>query len=278
MQKSIDNLVAAYNSTVPRAGKRKFFIPAYAHLFSSLRNQECTFIEFGVKDGGSLLFWREFLGSKARIIGVDLNPACRRFSDHGFEIFIFDQGDPCQQREFFKKIGSFDALLDDGGHQSFQQIVTLTESIPYANKDGSIIVVEDTHTSFLKDFKCSNDRTFLNYSKDLTDILAIRSRAEFGDRFFKTDAKSIEELFKDVWSISFYNGIVALHVNSSLALSDYELNEGPLLINEEPDFRYVGKSEASVVWPNVFGEQIIKIKGGKGIIAKLREKIFQLVR
>jgi hypothetical protein len=73
--------------------------------------------------------WREWLGPKARIIGVDLNPECLRLKEMGFEIHIGDQGDPDFLRSFFASIGDFDALLDDGGHHSFQQEITVTEAL-----------------------------------------------------------------------------------------------------------------------------------------------------
>ena len=46
-------------------------------------------------------------------------------------------------------MGKIDILLDDGGHKNIQQITTFMESIRYIKKGGKIIV-EDTHTSFMK--------------------------------------------------------------------------------------------------------------------------------
>ena len=37
-------------------------------------NKKIVFVEVGVADGGSLHMWRSYLGKKARIIGIDLNP------------------------------------------------------------------------------------------------------------------------------------------------------------------------------------------------------------
>jgi hypothetical protein len=95
--------------------------------------------------------WREWLGPKARIIGIDLNPDAKKWSESGFEIYIGDQGDPNFWRETLPKIGKIDAFLDDGGHESFQQIVTIQELINHVHNN-SVLVVEDTFTSFMNDF------------------------------------------------------------------------------------------------------------------------------
>ena len=55
--------------------------------------------------------WKNWLGDKARIIGIDLNPEALKWKDHGFEIFIGDQGDPNFWNEFFRTVGMFGALL-----------------------------------------------------------------------------------------------------------------------------------------------------------------------
>jgi len=218
------------------------------------------------------------LGRKARIIGVDLNPACKRFSDFGFEIFIFDQGDPLLHQQFYKSIGTFDALLDDGGHQSFQQIVTLAEALPNANPSGAIIAIEDTQANLFKDFRGAGSNTFLNYSKASTDILAIRSKIEYKGRFIKTNAKRIEELLKDVWSISFYNGLVGFYINRKLARSEFSLKTEDNAISEGADFRYEGRNEASVLWPDIHRETIVRVKGGQTIGQSTIEKIRKLLR
>ena len=51
------------------------------------RNKEIIFVEIGVKRGGSLLMWRDWLGPKARIIGIDLDPNAKKLEEYGFEIY-----------------------------------------------------------------------------------------------------------------------------------------------------------------------------------------------
>ena len=51
---------------------------------------------------------------------------------------------------FLEKIGKIDVLIDDGSHTNLQQVTTLMESIKYI-KSGGMIVIEDTHTSYMRD-------------------------------------------------------------------------------------------------------------------------------
>ena len=53
-----------------------------------------------------------------------------------------------------------DILLDDGGHIDYQQAVTLFENIDNINDDG-LIVIEDTHSSYMKEFGNPNKFSLL---------------------------------------------------------------------------------------------------------------------
>ena len=53
--------------------KWKKYFPVYKNLFEKYRNKKITFVEIGVLDGGSLEIWKDYFGSKARIIGIDNN-------------------------------------------------------------------------------------------------------------------------------------------------------------------------------------------------------------
>jgi len=174
--------------------------------------------------------WRGWLGPKARIIGIDLNPECAKWRDSGFEIFIGDQGDSAFMRQTLDSIGEFDALLDDGGHQSFQQIVTLQEAIQGYNRP-CVIAVEDTATSYMRDFANHGSRSVLNYAKASTDLLVGRSFGMAPDRYPPTHNEEAVDFFKSVFSI-------------------------------EPDFRYRGRSSAVVSWSSLLSSETVSVEGG----------------
>ena len=113
---------------------------------------------------GHYLCGEIFFGKKARIIGVEFNPAAKKWEKDGFEIFIGSQSDEKFWDNFFKKIGSVDIILDDGGHTNEQQIVTAHKGIPFI-KDGGLLIVEDTHTSYMTKFGNPSKYSFIEWSK-----------------------------------------------------------------------------------------------------------------
>ncbi|MBV8879491.1 MAG: hypothetical protein JO332_05995 [Planctomycetaceae bacterium] len=253
------DLIEKWKNSPQHTVKVTSYFPAYARLFAPLRGKPCVFIETGILDGGSLFMWRDWLGPQARIIGVDLNPEATKWRDSGFEIHIGDQGDPEFWRKTFAQIGEFDVLLDDGGHQSFQQIVTASEALRAAKK-ACLVVVEDTGTSFMKDFRAHGRNTFLQYAKETTDLLVGRLFPLSPDRFpSRFNAKSLEE-FKDVFSVQFFPGIVAFHVDPARCIPP------ELVRNREnttaSDFRYHGKNAARVQWPSLIKGGAVTVKGG----------------
>lgn len=258
---SLKDLLDSYTNSPEPSFKVSNYFQIYTSLFSHLRNEHCTFIETGILNGGSLFMWKKWLGKNARIIGIDLNPEAKKWENHGFEIYIGDQGDPVFWKSTFEKIGKFDALLDDGGHQSFQQIVTLTEAV-IAAKEKCIIAIEDTCTSFMKEFSKHQNNTFLEFAKDATDcLLAKTSHFSEGEFPKVTNSKSVG-LFENIYSVEFFSGIVAFKVDP-LSIKEPQLVWNQTPKKNQPDFRYFGKSSALVDWPNLFEIKSVLVEGGK---------------
>jgi hypothetical protein len=259
---ALKELIKCFQESPQPSFKVTNYFQIYTDLFAHLRNVSCTFIETGILNGGSLFMWRKWLGEEARIIGIDLNPAAKKWEKYGFEIYIGDQGDPAFWKIFFSEVNQFDALLDDGGHQSFQQIVTLSEAVKAA-KQKCVIAIEDTCTSFFKEFSGHHQHSFLEYAKDATDTLLAKTNDFFPGQFPKISNSKIADQFSFVYSVQFYSGLVAFRI-------DPDVQERPkLLWNHLPhnelaasDFRYNGTSSATIDWPNLFEEQKIVIKGG----------------
>ncbi len=259
----LDELKACYRSSPYPSYKVTSYFAVYAQLFAHLRGSDCTFIETGVLKGGSLFMWRRWLGDRARIIGIDLNPEAAKWRDHGFEIHIGDQGDRAFWRRTFEQIGPFDVLLDDGGHQSFQQIVTLTEAMR-ASQRPCIIAIEDTLTSFMRDFERHRQHAFLEFAKDATDTLTARHACIYPKDFPPIDNPDAIKRFAHVRSIEFFPSIVAFKLGAS------ELPPAQLCWNHKPpaeeqlqDYRHEGVSEAQVEWPDPFVRKVVALRGGK---------------
>jgi hypothetical protein len=258
----LNDLVAAWKTSPEPSGKVSSYFPVYVQLFQHLWRRPCVFIETGILDGGSLFMWRKWLGDQARIVGIDLNPGAVKWRNFGFDIYIGDQADPAFWRETLHEIGQFDAFLDDGGHQAFQQIVTLTETLRFA-KTQCVIAIEDTYSSFMVDFGFPSENSFIEYAKASTDCLIGRSFDLYRNRFPSTQNVKAIELFRNVLSVQFFEGIVCFHVNPTLiARSEVIRNR---TAKGAVDFRYEGKNQAEVEWPNVLVPERRVIKCGEDV-------------
>lgn len=113
-----------------------------------------TVVEIGVANGGSMQMWRQLLGPKARIIGIDLNPAINGLVAEGFEVLVADMGLDESWDQLSRLTGgsdSIDVLIDDGGHTNAQQIKALVKGLPLV-RPGGFLVIEDLRASFMKKF------------------------------------------------------------------------------------------------------------------------------
>jgi hypothetical protein len=191
---------AAYRNSPFSSRKHSSYFAVYDALFSPYRGKPITFVEIGVLGGGSLFMWREFFGPQARIIGIDLNPNARKWEKDGFEIFIGSQSSMDFWQDFRRTVGPVDILLDDGGHTFAQQITTV-EAMVDTLRDHGLLVVEDTHTSYMDGFG-SRRYSFMEYTKGLIDRINQRSSL--------LDTTRSENR---IWSVQCFESIVALHIN-----------------------------------------------------------------
>jgi hypothetical protein len=180
------------------------YFEIYENSLKKFINRDVKLVEVGIGNGGSLFMWKNFLGKKAKIIGVDLNPDAKKFEKYGFKIFIGDQSDPLFWNHFYKKIGRIDILVDDGGHTNLQQITTLMESIRYIKNNG-IIFIEDTHTSFMnyKGFKNPSKNSLINFTTNMIESLHRRN---------PMIKKKINFFSKKIYSIEYFDSIVKINI------------------------------------------------------------------
>jgi hypothetical protein len=118
------------------------YLRFYEALFNHMRHDEFNFIEIGVFNGASVRMWEKYF-SRARIIGVDIDPRCRGYATDRVQIEIGSQNDP----EFLHRLSSAwppRVIIDDGSHQSYDVIFTFEKLFP-ALQPGGIYIIEDLH-------------------------------------------------------------------------------------------------------------------------------------
>jgi hypothetical protein len=119
----------------------------YERHFSRFQGQEVHILEIGIFSDGSLEMWRDYFGPKAHIYGVDIEPACLAYERDGVKVFIGDQADRSFWRRFCEKVPKLDIVIDDGGHQYEQQVVTLEELLPHL-RPGGVYLCEDVYCAY----------------------------------------------------------------------------------------------------------------------------------
>ena len=192
----------AFRKAAYRSIKQDSYFAAYDKVLAKYVGKAPVIVDVGILSGGSLFMWRDFLGPEARIIGVELNPAATKWREHGFEIFIGDQSSGGFWNTFFEQVGPIDILIDDGGHTNYQQLKTLHEAIPHV-RDGGIVLIEDTHASYMKNFGNPSKYSFMNFCAEAVH--------KINDRYFY---KGTANLVRDcVQSMEIFEGISVFNIN-----------------------------------------------------------------
>lgn len=216
--------------------KHRSYFQVYEDLFEKHRNTAFTFVEIGILDGGSLFMWRDYFGPKARIIGIDLNPNAMHWGSEGFEIYIGSQSDPYFWKEFFEKVGTVDVVLDDGGHTFEQQIVTVHSCLPHVS-DGGIIVVEDTHTSYFREFGYPSRWSFIEWAKKIADTINGR---------FPSVTTSQSNYRNSIYSVTFFESIVCFKIDRRRCFENSPIQNISASI-KSADFRHQGSASQTLV-------------------------------
>jgi len=243
--------------------KRSSYFQVYEELLARYKGKKITFVEIGVLNGGSLYMWRSYFGPEARIIGIDFNPTAKKWEKDGFEIYIGNQADTAFWDELFSSVGDVDVILDDGGHTNEQQIITAHKCIPHI-RDSGMLIVEDTHTSYFKEFGNPSKYSFINYSKTLID--SINSR-------FPEIHASDNSLNKAVYSMHIYESIVCFNIDRAKCFVGLPISNQGISFNAE-DFRHHGSSLSKA---KSFLALKLKFLQNIGLINSCAIKLFELM-
>lgn len=178
------------------------YFPIYERHFTSWRNKSLTFLEIGVSHGGSLQMWQRFFGPFAKIVGIDINPACKAHESPGIFVRIGDQSDHTFLQNVIDEFGVPDIVLDDGSHKMSHIYSSFEYLYPRMPKN-AIYMVEDLHTAYWQQFEGGVDRpdTFINRAKSFIDQL----HADFS-----RGAIPPSVITRETFAINFYNSIVCL--------------------------------------------------------------------
>ena len=123
------------------------YLAAYERHLGHLRGSSFGLLEIGVDRGGSLQLWRRYFGDEARLMGIDINPACADVAEPPTIVRIGSQDDPEFLKACAAEIGQLDVVIDDGSHCGEHQWASFQTLFPVLAENG-IYVIEDLHAAY----------------------------------------------------------------------------------------------------------------------------------
>lgn len=144
--------------------------------------------------------WKDFLGPLTTVVGIDIDPECKKHEVDGVHIRIGDQSDTRFLSEIIREFGDPDVVIDDGSHEMGHLSATFEYLYPRLSKNGGYIA-EDLHTCFWEEYGggLNKEENFLNRTKPLIDMLnADHSRGAIPASFFS----------KNTFGIHYYDSVV----------------------------------------------------------------------
>jgi hypothetical protein len=190
------------NNKGPSVYKWHHYFPVYERHFSHWKNRALTFWEIGVLSGGSLAMWQQYFGPYARIIGIDIDPACKSHEKQGISVRIGNQSDPVFLDAVVREFGVPDIVLDDGSHRMSDLWATFQHLYPLMGKNG-IYAIEDLHTCYWPEYGggLHHPDSMIEKAKSLIDEL----NADHARGAVKPD-----QFTKSTYSLCFYDSLLMI--------------------------------------------------------------------
>ena len=195
--------------------KWKHYFPIYEDHFCRFQNRDVTVLEIGCYKGGSLQLWKRFFGPHARIVGIDIDPACASYSEDQIDIRIGDQSDNAFLARVIEEFGTPDIIIDDGSHIMSH----IQSSFDYLYKivpRNGIYLVEDLHTAYWAEYEGGLRRksSFIEHCKGLIDEL----NADWAGEELQAT-----EFTRSTLSMHFYDSVVVFEKGRHTAKLRYRI-------------------------------------------------------
>jgi 23S rRNA U2552 (ribose-2'-O)-methylase RlmE/FtsJ len=189
------------NNGTKRCFKFIHYFEIYERHFERFRGMRPTVLEIGVRGGGSVEMWSAYFGQGARIVGLDIDPACKEHQRDGIEVFIGSQDDPAIIDRIFETYPKLDIVIDDGSHLNHHMIASFELMYHRLSADG-VYLLEDAYTVYRPHKGGGLDRdkaTFMNFAKDKIDEL---NAPLMGGK------RPVTEFSRATQSVNFYDSVI----------------------------------------------------------------------
>lgn len=159
------NIVELFESHEGKTADKWYsYLEEYDRLFLPYKDKKISLLEIGVSNGGSLEIWAKYFENAEHIIGVDINPTCKKlvYPDDRICVEIADATTV--------RIPYVDIIIDDGSHRSSDIILAFRNLFPKL-KDGGIYVVEDMHCAYWDAYNTTDGTSAIVFFKALIDVI-----------------------------------------------------------------------------------------------------------
>ena len=214
---TLDRLAKAYGTD--KSSEIHNYCVKYEKYLPFKRYDEINILEIGVLDGKSLLTWKEYF-YRANILGIDINPDCKKYEEPRISVEIGSQDDGNFLSRTWQKYGPFDMILDDGSHMN-EHVIYSFEHLWGSVKSGGVYIVEDCGTSYWSDWNGGylKQSSMIEYFKRLVDDVNFRGLQNFNtpnvharreDWLTDLSKQTQPGCVTDIESINFLNGIIII--------------------------------------------------------------------
>lgn len=202
------NLETIFKKSKKKINKWSNYFEIYEKHFNAFIGKKILFLEIGVQNGGSLKMWRDFFGSNATIVGIDIDSNCKVHEDveDNIHVRIGDQSDANFLQSIIDEFGIFTIVLDDGSHHAKHIWKSFSYLYPLL-KNESLYMIEDLEHAYYPKSGSNLEENFINKTKHFLDLLnAHSSQYPNGNKLIQVD----EIMTNNTFSINCYNGIICL--------------------------------------------------------------------
>jgi hypothetical protein len=211
-ENNLHRIAVQFNSTKITDPECSHYCEFYVQHFKDRKDENLKILEIGVKEGDSLLMWKEYFPN-SNIVGLELNPEpLKNFRHDRVKIYFGDQADTSLLKEVCQNEGPFDIIIDDASHINEHHQISFEYLFEKGLSNNGIYVIEDLGTSYWSPWGGAlkkKDAT-IEFMKDLVDNINFRFHKGNRDDYVgipPADDLSLSYFDLNITGISFHKGM-----------------------------------------------------------------------
>lgn len=148
---TLDELALSLPDVPDKSSQGHGYLEHYEQFFAPWRDKSVRLLEIGVAQGHSLVLWSRYF-PLASIVGCDIDlKRCKQPLPDRVRLWEADQRSAASLVNMVNNLGDFDIIIDDGSHNSKDQVLTFDTLWPHLAA-GGIYAIEDLHVNYFAEF------------------------------------------------------------------------------------------------------------------------------